>query len=426
MKYIRFDAVGGASGDMILAALAGLGADIPAVIADIAKRLPEPLAAHLEPVSSHGLNGLRVKLSSEPVAGGVWVDAVEGHGHGHGHKHGHGHGHEHGGEHGHGHKHGEGHVHRTLREVEPLLGGDSLALAVFKRLAVAEGAVHGKSFEDVHFHEVGALDSIADIAGACLALKRLGVTGITVGPLPNGTGTIECAHGVMPNPAPATVELLQGMETVATDEPFELVTPTAAALFAVWREELATPPARLRVVRSAFGFGRRMLLGRPNVLRATLLEAVASDASDVDGLTILETNLDDCNPQWIGDLVGRVMEIGALDAWATPATFKKGRSGVVFAVLVKSDDVLVMEELIFKATTTFGIRHRRVERSVLERRFERVVTCWGEVRVKVGSRDGRDVTKTPEYEDCARLATAAGVTARQVYEAAMVGVASGY
>jgi len=281
--------------------------------------------------------------------------------------------------------------------------------------------VHGKAPEAVHFHEVGALDSIADIAGACLALRRLGVGGVSVGPLPCGTGTLACAHGVMPNPAPATLELLQGMETVQTAEPFELVTPTAAALFAAWTRDLPPPPARLRVLRSAFGFGRRTLAGRPNVLRATLCEAAApaDAASPGDDLVVLETNLDDCNPQWVGDLIGRALAAGALDAWAVPATFKKARPGIVFAALAPRERAAAVETLIFAATTTFGIRRHAVARSVLDRRFETAATPWGEVRVKVGARGGRDLVRTPEYEDCARAADAAGVAPRQVYEAAL-------
>jgi len=412
MRYIRFDSVGGASGDMILAALAGVGADLGAIFKTLAQRLPEPLAATVEPAASHGLNGLRVRLSTEPEKPGAWTEA-----HGHGHEHDHGHGKSHG----HGDGHGHAHEHRTLAEIEPLLGDDALALSVFRLLAEAEGRVHGKAPEAVHFHEVGALDSIADIAGACLALRQLGVDGVAVGPLPCGTGTLACAHGVMPNPAPATLELLQGMETVQTDEPFELVTPTAAALFAVWTRDLPPPPARLRVLRSAFGFGRRTLAGRPNVLRATLCEAAApaDAASPGDDLVVLETNLDDCNPQWVGDLIQRALAHGACDAWATPATFKKSRSGVVLSILAPPSAIETLESLVFAATTTLGIRRYGVARTTLERRVESVETSWGVVRVKVGLNNGQVSVRTPEYDDCAKLADAAATTPRAVYEAAL-------
>lgn len=414
MRFIRFDPVGGASGDMILAALAGIGADLPPIFHDLSARLPEPVTVSMAPATSHGLHGLRVELSSEPAAHDQWPDAApEVHGHAH--------------DHGHDHAHPPAatspdphHVHRTLADITPMLEGNALALRVFQLLAEAEGRVHGKTPETVHFHEVGALDSIADIAGACLALRQLGVAGVSVGPLPCGMGTLACAHGLMPNPAPATLELLRGLETAQTDEPFELVTPTAAALFAVWTRDLPPPPQRLRVLCSALGFGRRSLVGRPNVLRATLLEATTAETASGTGadLLVLETNLDDCNPQWIGDLIARALSAGACDAWATPATFKKARPGVVLSVLVPQERAEAVTALMFAATTTFGIRRVAVGRTVLDRRFETVATPWGEVRVKIGSRNGCDLVRTPEYEDCARLADAADVAPRQVYEAA--------
>ncbi|MBM4163774.1 MAG: nickel pincer cofactor biosynthesis protein LarC [Lentisphaerae bacterium] len=406
MRVIRFDPLGGASGDMILGALAGIGADLHGIFQELSAQLPDPVGVVVSPADSHGLHGLRASVSTESTAHDRWVD-VSPHA-----------GAEHGGGH---HHHPE---HRTLADVANLLGGrHPLALRVFERLAEAEGRVHGRAPSAVHFHEVGALDAIADIAGACLALRQLGVDGVSVGPLPCGTGTLTCAHGIMPNPAPATLLLLEGLETVQTDEPSELVTPTAAALFTTWTRELTPPPPRLRVIRSAFGFGRRTLVGRPNALRATLLETEAAgstpDASGTESeLCVLEANLDDCNPQWVGDLIARALAAGACDAWATPATFKKARPGIVFSVLAPGGLIAAIERLVFTATTTFGVRRYPVSRSILDRRFETASTPWGAVRVKIGSRDGQDLVRTPEYEDCARLADTAGITPRQVYEAA--------
>jgi uncharacterized protein (TIGR00299 family) protein len=407
MRFIRFDPIGGASGDMILGALAGIGADLHGIFQELSAQLPEPVAVDVSSADSHGLHGVRASVSTEPAAHDRWVDAAPP-----------------AGQHGREHDHHHHHEHRTLADVARLLDGrHPLALRVFERLAGAEGRVHGRAPGAVHFHEVGALDAIADIAGACLALRQLGVDGVSVGPLPCGTGTLTCAHGVMPNPAPATLLLLEGLETVQTDEPSELVTPTAAALFATWTSELTPPPPRLRVIRSAFGFGRRTLAGRPNALRATLLEtAAAGSPPDKAGteseLCVLEANLDDCNPQWVGDLIARALTAGACDAWATPATFKKARPGIVFSVLAPSGLIAAIEALVFTATTTFGMRRYPVSRTILDRRFETASTPWGSVRVKIGSRDGRDLTRTPEYEDCARLADTAGITPRQVYEAA--------
>ena len=411
--YLRFDSVGGASGDMILSALAALGADIPAVEKTINAFFPEHLHFHTDTASVAGLNGLRVTVHAEHHEhhdDSEWPDA-------HGAPHGHGH-------HGHGHTHG----HRGLAEIEHLLthaplsdATRTLALGVFRKLAEAEAKIHGKTPATVHFHEVGAWDSVADIVGACLALEQLGVCGVSCGPLPAGTGTIRCAHGEMPNPAPATQELLAGMAVSQTSEPFELVTPTGAALLRVWTHTLAPLPAETTVVRSAFGFGSRMLSGRPNVLRATLLSEPAAamrPGLPDEALLVLETNLDDCNPEWLGTLTADLLERGALDVWYTPAVMKKGRPGTVLSVLAEAPKAAALREWVFRSTTTFGIRSYAVQRETLDRRFENVATPWGEVPVKIGSLRGEDLTFAPEHSACALLALSNKIAPRQVYEAA--------
>ncbi|MEI6210806.1 MAG: nickel pincer cofactor biosynthesis protein LarC [bacterium] len=413
MRFIRFDSVGGASGDMLLGALASIGADLRAIERTVRKFLPDGVRLVTEPVSDHGLHGIRATVRcTHAHAHDHWPDAQKG-------------------------RHGAAlrahpHApHRTLREITTLLQAPALdaatrklTQAVFRRLAVAEGKIHGCRPTQVHFHEIGATDSIADIVGCCLALRQLDVAGVSVGPLPCGSGIIQCAHGAMPNPAPATLELLAGLEVCQTDEPFELVTPTGAALLGTWRTELLAPPASAQVVRAGFGFGRRELRSRPNVLRATLLEGAGSggsDGSDGSPLLVLETNLDDCNPQWIGELIGRLLQQGALDAWATPVTMKKGRPGVMLGVLAAAEKAGVLREQIFRATTTFGIRSYAVTREMLDRRFEAVSTAFGSVRMKIGSRNGTDLVSSPEFEDCARLARAHDITPRQVYDAAVRG-----
>ena len=461
--YIRFDSVGGASGDMILAALAALGADMEAVEKTLAEFFPERLHIHTEATGASGLHGLRVSVHAEhhQAHEEVWVDAdarVEsreqsaensgrGHDHGHHHEHGHGHDHAHGGhehkhahqhEHAHSHSHGHSHechahshhhahehTHRGLPEITHLLehaplsaATRALALDVFRALAEAEAKIHGKTPETVHFHEVGAWDSVADIVGACLALEQLDVRGVSCGPLPAGTGTIRCAHGEMPNPAPATQELLAGMAVTQTDEPHELVTPTGAALLRVWSRTLVPVPAETVVVRSAFGFGRRALNNRPNVLRATLLTDGAAHESADDTLQMLETNLDDCNPEWLGMLIPDLLKRGALDAWHTPAVMKKGRPGTVLSVLTDAAHAAALREWIFRSTTTFGIRSYAVQRETLARRIEHAATPWGDVPVKIGSLRGEDITISPEHDACVALAVEHGVTVRQVHEAA--------
>jgi uncharacterized protein (TIGR00299 family) protein len=432
MRIVRFDSVGGASGDMILGALAAVGCDLEPVAAAIHAIIPEISGFSCHPAASHGLHGTRVHVALQApgpaAAAPLWPDAAPAPhaGHTHGHTHGHSHENAHISDE-------KPHSHRSLRDIEALLDAPSLpsrprelARAIFRRLAEAEAVIHGKTPETVHFHEVGAHDAIADILGACLAIEQLGVTAITLGPLPCGTGTIACAHGVMPNPAPATLLLLTGLTTVATDEPFELVTPTGAAILATLAEKLGNSALPARVERSGFGFGQRTLRNRPNVLRATLLETMApqaaADHDAPDGsLCVIETNLDDCNPQWIGDLIGRLLDAGARDAWAAPVVMKKSRPAFVLSVLADAGDVPALKTMIFQATTTFGMRSHDVTRTVLDRRFESVRTPWGEVRVKVGTWNGQEIVRMPEFEECARLARAAGVMPRQVHDAALRG-----
>ncbi|MEI8244155.1 MAG: nickel pincer cofactor biosynthesis protein LarC, partial [bacterium] len=411
MRFIRFDSVGGASGDMLLGALAAIGADLRGIERTVRKFLPDGVRFVSEAASDHGLNGVRATVRcADHHAHDHWPDAHAGQAGRHGR---------------------QAHApHRTRKDIaallkSPALDADSrdLALAVFDRLAVAEGKIHGKKPAEVHFHEIGATDSIADIVGCCLALRQLNVAGVSVGPLPCGTGIIQCAHGAMPNPAPATLELLAGMEVCQTDEPFELVTPTGAALLGTWIAKLQAPPASAQVVCAGFGFGKRELRSRPNVLRATLLEGAGasdtSDRSDASDILVLETNLDDCNPQWIGELITRLLAAGALDAWATPVTMKKGRPGIILSALAAAAQAAALREHIFRATTTFGIRSYAVTREMLDRRFETVKTPFGDVRVKIGSRNGEDLVRSPEFEDCARLARAHDIAPRQVYDAAV-------
>ena len=399
-KYIRFDSVGGASGDMILSALAAIGADMRAIEKALNAFFPEHLHLQCEAASVAGLNGLRVKVESgeRPTSHGhhpetgEWLDA---------------------------HHHHE-HHHRGLNEIEALITTSqlsevtrTLAIAVFRALAGAEAKIHDKTPEAVHFHEVGAWDSIADIVGACLALEQLGVCGVSCGPLPAGVGTISCSHGEMPNPAPATQELLAGMRVVQTDEPFELVTPTAAALLRVWTQTLEQVPEETMIEKNGFGFGQRTLTRRPNVLRATLLSGVPSPESG--NLLVLEANLDDCNPEWIASLIPALLELGALDVWQTPIVMKKGRAGILLSVLAPEERAACLRERMFKGTTTFGIRYYPVQREMLERRFEQVQTPYGEVPVKLGIYKGEVITRSPEHDACEALAKAHGITVRQVW-----------
>lgn len=405
MKLLHFDSVGGASGDMILGALGDLGADLHQVEAALQSLDVEPIHLHAEVASSHGLNGLRVHVhtrENEEAAEEHAHDAPQGHAH---------HAHDHA-------------PHRGLREIEALIGQTALpagvkarALAVFTRLAEAEAQVHRVPVEQVHFHEVGALDSMADIVGSCYALHLLGVEQVTVGPLPLGCGTVRCQHGEYPVPAPATLLLLAGAPVIRTTVPHELVTPTGAALLMTWKTA-ETPPAGSRMVRAGYGFGRRTLGDRPNVLRAVLMES--SQTAETETCLALECNLDDCTPEVIGAATRRLLAAGALDVFTAPVFMKKQRPGVVLTVLARPQDREALLDLLFRETTTLGVRESLMTRTVLARETLRVATAYGEVRVKVGRRNEAVLTVSPEMDDCERLGAERGTAAREVYAAAVV------
>lgn len=406
MKHLHFDLLGGASGDMILAALIAAGSDADAINQALANLHVESIHLHANPAESRAIHGIQVHI----------------HAHENEHNHTHTHSHSHAQDE---HVHAEhAHApHRGVTDIAEIVTATDLpesvkqqVMAVFTKIGEAEAKIHGTTIEKIHFHEVGALDSIADIVGCCLGLHQLGVTTVSCSALPYGHGEIHCAHGIYPNPAPATVDISTGLPTMAVDEPFELVTPTGAALLATWRTS-ATPPAGAGVVKAGYGIGHRQLNHRPNVLRATLFES-SSSTDTPDSCVVLETNLDDTSPELIGALSQKLLEQGALDVFTTPVQMKKQRPGALLTVLCRPEDREEMLDCIFAESTTFGVREHTVQRTVLERDTISVQTPYGEVRVKRGQRHGKIITQSPEMEDCLRLAHEHNVSARQVWEEA--------
>ena len=396
MKILHFQGVGGASGDMILSALTDLGVDIKQIQRQLAGLQLEPFKILTRTFGSHGLHGTQidVRLSAHHHAT-----------HAAGHETHHHHG-------------------RSFRDIRRLIERSRLpeavraqSIAVFQRLAVAEAKMHAVPVDDVHFHEIGAVDSIVDIVGACLAKHELGVDQVVVDPLPLGSGTVHCAHGVYPVPAPATLELLRDFPVAPSDETGELVTPTGAALLMAWRT-LDRVPAGSRMVQAGHGFGHRTLQQRPNLLRAILLEAGADATPQTDEGLMLECNLDDTTPELIGALTAQLLAAGALDVFTTAVQRKKQRPGTLLSVLCRAAEKPVLLDLLFRGSTTFGVREHAVQRTILARRFEQAATPFGPVSIKVGTWRGVDVTHAPELDDCVALAHKHGVTARAVYEAA--------
>ena len=377
MRHIAFDSVGGASGDMLFGALVGLGADAGRIEEVLRRAMPEEeFRIHTGTKSGYGMSG--VKLDVE-----ILRDSVD---------------------------------ERGLHAIEHIIDSadmdpraKELARTTFRRLAEAEGKVHGKSAHHVHFHEVGAVDSIVDILGSCMALVELGVDSISFGVLPEGRGTFQCRHGIYPIPAPATLELLAGCRIERTDEPFEMITPTGAALLTTWKRDESFSGT---VKGSSVAFGTRELKARPNILRATRLE---SGSNTADSCTLLETNLDDLSPELLSNACEKLMAQGALDVWVVPAVMKKSRPGHLLNVLVKNGDAKRFSALIFAETGTFGIRIRKVERAILERTVESCVTEFGEIRFKTGFYDGKIVSFKPEYEDCKAAAERYGISLNELY-----------
>jgi uncharacterized protein (TIGR00299 family) protein len=343
---------------------------------------------------------------------------VEDHHHHHGHNDQPEHDHEHG---------------RTFADVRALIQRSQLSkwvkeksVAVFRRVAVAEGKIHGHPADEVHFHEVGAVDSIVDIVGACVALEMLGQPRVFAREPIEGRGMIHCAHGNFPIPAPATLEILsaRSVSVQQCDEPGELITPTGAAILAEFAESFG-PMQNLIVGKIGYGLGTRQNKTRPNVLRAVLGESKRQSSTvgaldwETDTIAVLETNLDDINAELLGAFVERALEAGALDVFHTPIQMKKNRPGVLLTVLCEAGEADRFSEMMLRETTAFGVRRTLAERRKLRREIVQTKTKFGTVAVKIGRLNDRVVQASPEFESCRAVAASAKATVREVYDAAL-------
>lgn len=313
---------------------------------------------------------------------------------------------------------------RHLEDIREIIKSSELspsvqrrAEAIFQRLARAEAEVHGTALDGVHFHEVGAVDAIIDIVGASWAIERLGIERVICSALPTGSGTVECQHGILPVPAPATALLLKGVPIAPSDEVGELTTPTGAAILTELADSFGPIPAMI-IRHVGTGAGHREGSRRPNVLRVMLGEAIET-SDEADRITVLETNIDDTTPEILGYTIERLLNAGALDAYCLPIYMKKSRPAMQLTVLAPVDRIGDLETVIFEETSTFGIRRHEGLRSTLSRREETVETPYGPIRVKTGSRAGRLMTVSPEYEDCREAASKGGVPLRVVMAAAV-------
>ncbi|MGC2528514.1 MAG: nickel pincer cofactor biosynthesis protein LarC [Candidatus Acidiferrum sp.] len=406
MKLVYFDCFSGISGDMTLGALVDAGCGV------------EELRA--------GLNGLQVpgwELTAEKVwKNGMAATYVRV-------------------------KTEDQSKHRSLSAILEILEKSQLAAgvrerasAIFRKLGEAEAAVHDVPVEKIHFHEVGAVDAILDIVGACIGFEALGIEKFACSPLNVGGGTAKMAHGVLPVPAPATARLLTGKPTYSNGVQKELVTPTGAAIVATLCEAFGPQPG-MSVSAIGYGAGTADLEGQPNVLRIMVGEEVGAGkekeraqtevcaTSGQPGLAapqgfdeeiaVVEANLDDMNPQIYGYFLEKALGAGALDVYTTPVQMKKNRPGTLLTILCKPQDTSALMELIFAETTTFGVRTYRAQRRVLPREWVNVGTEFGEVRIKVSRVNGRILHVAPEYEDCRKLAAEKDVPLQRVIASAM-------
>ena len=389
MKIAYFDCFAGISGDMTLGALIGAGAD--------ADRLREGLAAL-------GLDGYRIEVGKR-MTGPIEATDVRVILDDRRHQH-----------------------HRRLHDILEMIRGANLsdrvkqtAECIFRRLAEAEAKVHGGSPEEVYFHEVGAVDAIVDIVGAALCLEMLGWPKVVASPMPTFHGYTKGSHGLFPLPAPATAEILRGIPWRKLEIEGELVTPTGAAIIREIATEFGPLPA-MTVEKIGYGAGKNDF-GIPNALRIMIGEEAAGAGSQE--VAVIETNIDDLNPQFYETAMERLFAAGALDVFLTPIQMKKNRPGTLLSVICDPNLTDAIAAVILAETSTFGVRISRWERLCLNRRWEEVVTEFGIIRIKIGERNGVPITASPEYEECKRAAVEHGVSVRRVHEAVLIACRAG-
>lgn len=414
MKILYYHCFSGISGDMNLGAMVDLGLD------------PNFLAAELDKLNIGREFELRFSRDSRKGLFGTKAEVVlKGNGHhDHDHEHGehrHGGHHDHQHEHGHGHEHREEHHHRHLQDIEKIIDSSGLSpevkglsLKMFEIVAKAEAKVHGTDMRQVHFHEVGATDSIVDIVGAAICFHALDVDQVWCSPVELGGGFVDCAHGKIPVPAPATVEILTGCPTTWGAVPKETATPTGAAILKALVKNFTAAPA-MNVTRTGYGIGNRDN-EIPNVLRAHLAEVEAeATAFHQVPARLLQCNIDDMTGEMLGVAMDELMAAGAMDVHFTPITMKKSRPAVTLSVLCDKDDQDRFKELIFRHTTTLGIKSIPVDKTVLETGIETLDTPLGPVRMKNALMRGEVVRSKPELEDCRQLAKKHGLPLSEVY-----------
>ena len=443
MKILYYDCFAGISGDMNLGAMIDLGVDAGYLVGALQKLKLEGYEIRVSEQQRKGITGTRVEV--------ILTGDEHRHEHGHDNEH-----HEH--SHGHHHHHGtfsiferlkrriipeyyqalenerehEHHGHRNLNDIEKIIRESDLSdkvktmsMDIFRMVAQAEAKVHGKSLEEVHFHEVGAVDSIVDIVGAAVCIEYLAPDRIIASPVEMGGGFVNCAHGTFPVPAPATLEIMKGKPMKLGAVPFETATPTGVAILAALADEFTETPA-FTIVKTGYGIGHRDT-EIPNVLRVCLCEAdeterngpcrsIPESTAITTDAAVIECNIDDMNPERYAYVMERLFEAGADDVYLQNIMMKKSRPAVMLCVLCEPEKIPAVEHLLFTETSTLGVRCRYVKKTALERRHGTVHTPWGDVRIKEAFYGGEKLRTKPEYDDCADIAQKHGVSIEKVYE----------
>jgi pyridinium-3,5-bisthiocarboxylic acid mononucleotide nickel chelatase len=380
MKIISYDCFSGISGDMNLGAMIDLGVDKTYLINELKKLNLEGWELLVQKDQRHGISGTKVTVRQTR--------------------------HE--------------HAHRHLSDIEKIINDSGLdnetkelSKRIFMKIAVAEASVHGTSIDHIHFHEVGAVDSIIDIAGAAICFNFLKIDGVHVSAVELGSGFVNCDHGKLPVPAPATLEIIKGLPVKRGGVGFEATTPTGAAILAALVTDIS-PKLLMKIEKTAYGVGQKEDADVPNLLRVLLGETITGNETGHDALQ-LECNIDDMNPEFYEFISGKLFAAGASDVFLSDIIMKKGRPGIVLNVICENESAESLKNIIFNESTSLGIRSFPFRKDTLERKFEKISTVYGDVNIKRSFHNQKEVSVKPEYEDCKRIALEKGIPLKEVY-----------
>lgn len=424
MKVLYYDCFSGISGDMNLAAMIDIGVDRDYLVNELLKLGLDEYTIEIKEDNRKGITGTRVDV--------ILKDYDHDHGHENNHEHDHEHNHEHEHiheEHNHEHEHSEQdtpHHHRNLNDIREIIEKSGLndnvkrlSLSIFKKVAEAEGKIHGKPIEEVHFHEVGAVDSIVDIVGAAICFDYLKVDKVMASSVETGSGFVRCAHGMLPVPAPATAEILKGVPLKSRGVSFEATTPTGAAILKTVTAEF-TDAKEFKILKIGYGIGHKDAGDIPNVLRVFIGEKNEKNEQSMDTLRekafMIECNIDDMNPENYDYIMEQLFKEGVMDVYLTPVIMKKGRPAVKVSVLCGEKFLNKVERFLLSETSTLGIRKFEVEKNMLKRENVVVDTVYGSIRVKNAYLENKKIKSKPEYDDCKKIAIEQGVPIIRVYE----------